>query len=147
MEKYTVTLQEHNGEVVLPIPEEVMAELGLKSGDTLGFKLNDNGSIVMEKQKLFLVKEKVVHEVTYAVYATDAESAKARIENIQPNDPEVSQQCVSTGIDSVTEATEDEVVALGQAQCSSWDRDYIINILTIDRGEEIFPKEQTDDRV
>lgn len=55
MTTYTVTLEEDGDDVILPIPQEVMDQLGLKEGDTLKWTDNNDGSFTMTKQKTKLV--------------------------------------------------------------------------------------------
>ena len=47
-----VTLQEDptTGELILPLPEEVLEQLGLTIGDTLIWSVESNGSIILSKQ-------------------------------------------------------------------------------------------------
>jgi bifunctional DNA-binding transcriptional regulator/antitoxin component of YhaV-PrlF toxin-antitoxin module len=47
-----VTLQEDptTGELILPLPEEVLDQLGLDIGDTLIWSVESNGSIILSKQ-------------------------------------------------------------------------------------------------
>jgi antitoxin component of MazEF toxin-antitoxin module len=137
MEKIIVELQEHNGELVLPLPDNVMSEVGLEVGDTVEFSLREDDSVVLSKQKIFLVKERVIFENTYAVYAPDAEAAKEKVQNIEPTDAEISQRCVHTYVDEVFESSASEVVRIGQSEYPSWSPKWVIEKLTIGRGEEI----------
>lgn len=134
---YTVTLEERDGEIVMPIPDEIMEAGHLTLDDTLEFAVREDGSVLMSKQNLYLVKEHVIHEITYAVYAADIEGAKAKVENIAPHQPELSQRCVETAVIHVSKTTEAEVVELGQAEYATWSSDYILGKLTVGRGESI----------
>ena len=50
---YIVTLETdpETGDLVLPLPEKLMEETGWKTGDTLGWKDNGDGTFSMTKQK------------------------------------------------------------------------------------------------
>jgi hypothetical protein len=50
---YLVTLEEdpETGDLVLPLPEKLMEETGWKTGDTLDWKDNGDGTFSMTKQK------------------------------------------------------------------------------------------------
>jgi antitoxin component of MazEF toxin-antitoxin module len=46
LETYTVTLEEdESGDLIMPIPDEIMEAMGLKIGDELSFEMNDDGSV------------------------------------------------------------------------------------------------------
>lgn len=49
---YSVTLEDANdgsGDLILPLPDELLAEVGWKTNDTLSFDVDGNGHIVMNK--------------------------------------------------------------------------------------------------
>ena len=50
---YLVTLEEdpETGDLILPLPEKLMEETGWKTGDTLDWKDNGDGTFSMTKQK------------------------------------------------------------------------------------------------
>ena len=50
---YLVTLEEDSetGDLILPLPEKLMEETGWKTGDTLDWKDNGDGTFSMTKQK------------------------------------------------------------------------------------------------
>ena len=49
MNPHTVTLVEDGDDLILPIPDEIMKDLGLEIGDTLDFKDNKDGTFTMKK--------------------------------------------------------------------------------------------------
>jgi hypothetical protein len=51
MSTYTVTLQEdeETGDLILPIPQELLDEMGWKEGTVLDFIDNGNGSFSLKK--------------------------------------------------------------------------------------------------
>ena len=47
---YTVTLEEENDDLVLPIPEDILKKLGWEEDDELEWDINeDNNSIILRK--------------------------------------------------------------------------------------------------
>lgn len=46
---YTATIIEEDGELVLPIPEELLGELGWVPGDTLVWTDNEDGTFSIRK--------------------------------------------------------------------------------------------------
>jgi len=47
---YTVTLEEENDDLVLPIPEDILKKLGWEENDELEWDINeDNNSIILRK--------------------------------------------------------------------------------------------------
>ena len=47
---YTVTLEEENDDLVLPIPEDILKELGWEEDDELEWDINqDDNSIILRK--------------------------------------------------------------------------------------------------
>jgi len=52
MSQWTVTLEDAedgSGDLMLPIPDEIMASLGLKIGDSLTWNTQPDGSVIMSK--------------------------------------------------------------------------------------------------
>ena len=47
---YTVTLEEENDDLLLPIPEDILKKLGWNEGDELEWDINEeNNSIILRK--------------------------------------------------------------------------------------------------
>jgi bifunctional DNA-binding transcriptional regulator/antitoxin component of YhaV-PrlF toxin-antitoxin module len=44
-----ITHEDENGDLVLPIPPELLNRLGWKEGDTLDFKLDEKGRWILQK--------------------------------------------------------------------------------------------------
>lgn len=44
-----VTLIQDGEDVILPLPQDIVDELGLKEGDCLEWDVRDNGSVVLRK--------------------------------------------------------------------------------------------------
>jgi bifunctional DNA-binding transcriptional regulator/antitoxin component of YhaV-PrlF toxin-antitoxin module len=51
MTQWTITLEEdpETGEIILPLPEDLLEQAGWKEGDTLEWKDNGDGSYILEK--------------------------------------------------------------------------------------------------
>ena len=50
MKTWTIELQEDGDELILPLPEELLADVGWKSGDTIEWIDNKDGSWTMKKK-------------------------------------------------------------------------------------------------
>lgn len=63
MSKHTVTLEEdENGDLVLPLSDEVLKEVGWKEGDNLNWKDNNDGSFTLTKENEGIETEWVLVE-------------------------------------------------------------------------------------
>ena len=51
LHSYTITLDEdpETGDLILPLPDEVLARAGWAEGDTLNWLVQDDGSIIVSK--------------------------------------------------------------------------------------------------
>ncbi len=50
--RYEVITQEDpdTGDLIIPIPEPILKQLGLKEGDDLEIKINDDGTLFLQKK-------------------------------------------------------------------------------------------------
>jgi hypothetical protein len=50
--RYEVITQEdpETGDLIIPIPEPILKQMGLKEGDDLEIKINDDGTIFLQKK-------------------------------------------------------------------------------------------------
>ena len=56
MNKYSVNIeQDETGELLLPLPEQLLAKLGWEAGDTLKWDVQKDGSILLSKVETELV--------------------------------------------------------------------------------------------
>ena len=63
MSKYTIKLEEdENGELILPLSDELLKEVGWKEGDTLEWKDNEDGSFGLTKKNEAIETEWVLVE-------------------------------------------------------------------------------------
>ena len=72
MNTYTVTIEvDENGELILPIPEEVLSELRWKAGDSITWTDNGDGSFTMTKTPIktewVMVESVTSHRSRYMV--------------------------------------------------------------------------------
>jgi len=44
-----ITFEDENGDLILPIPPELLKRLGWKEGDTLDFNLDEKGRWILKK--------------------------------------------------------------------------------------------------
>lgn len=50
MRKWTAYVEQDGDELVLPLPDDLMAELNWKIGDVLIWKVNDDGTVTLTKK-------------------------------------------------------------------------------------------------
>ena len=50
MKKWTAYVEQDGEDLVLPLPDDLLGELGWKTGDTLIWDLREDGSIVLTKK-------------------------------------------------------------------------------------------------
>lgn len=49
--KWTAYVQQDGGDLVVPIPDELLREIGWMPGDILQWNIQENGSIIISKKK------------------------------------------------------------------------------------------------
>lgn len=47
---WTAYVQQEGDDLLLPLPDELLAELGWKQGDVLVWSVNDNGTVTLTKK-------------------------------------------------------------------------------------------------
>lgn len=47
---WTAYVQQDGDDLILPLPDELLAEMGWKEGDVLVWDIQDNGSVVLRKK-------------------------------------------------------------------------------------------------
>ena len=54
MTRWTVTVEEdtETGDLILPFPPEMLAEANLKEGDVIVWKMQEDGSCILEKKSV-----------------------------------------------------------------------------------------------
>jgi hypothetical protein len=127
-----VTLEEDGeGNLVLPISNEMMAELGWKIGDNINWNDNKDGTWTMTKKQeteteLVLVECVSTYRMRYVVEVPKGNTIWA-LDTITMNEAdEFSQEHIGEQIVSHRVVSEDEVIALCDVDnhyCSSWTRE------------------------
>jgi len=132
MESVIVTLEEDaNGDLILPIPDSIMDAANLQIGDTLVFKNQEDGSVIMEKKKKYFAVETIsIFKMTYIVEEDNEEYAKDVV--TCQHAPEFSQLHLDEIITSSREVDEDEVIRLCDKEndyLQSWSREQKLNLI------------------
>lgn len=125
-----VTLEEDkDGNLVLPISDEMMAELGWMIGDTIKWNDNKDGTWTMtKKQKTELVLVECVSTFRTR-YMVEVPKGKAEwaLDTVTMNEAEeFSQEHIGEQIVSHRVVSEDEVIAICDVDndyCSTWTRE------------------------
>ena len=127
-----VTLEEDSeGNLVLPISNEMMAELGWKIGDNINWNDNKDGTWTMTKKQeteteLVLVECVSTFRMRYVVEVPKGNTVWS-LDTVTMNEAdEFSQEHIGEQIVSHRVVSEDEVIALCDVDnhyCSSWTRE------------------------
>ena len=125
-----VTFEEDkDGNLVLPISDEMMEELGWKIGDTINWTDNKDGSWTMSKKpetELVLVECVSTFRMRYMVEVPKGQAEWA-LDTVTMNEAdEFSQEHIGEQIMSHRVLSEDEVIALCDVDnnyCSTWTRE------------------------
>ena len=125
-----VTLEEDkDGNLVLPISDEMMAELGWMIGDTIKWNDNKDGTWTMTKKQeteLVLVECVSTFRMRYMVEVPKGKAEWA-LDTVTMNEAEeFSQEHISEQIVSHRVVSEDEVIAICDVDnhyCSTWTRE------------------------
>jgi len=64
MNQWTVTIEEdpETGDLLLPLPEQVLEALSVKEGDSLNWDVQEDGSIILSKQEKELVLVECINQ-------------------------------------------------------------------------------------
>jgi hypothetical protein len=138
-----VTLEEDkDGNLVLPISDEMMEELGWKIGDTINWTDNKDGSWTMSKKpetELVLVECVSTFRMRYMVEVPKGQAEWA-LDTVTMNEAdEFSQEHIGEQIMSHRVLSEDEVIALCDVDnnyCSTWPREKKLETFVTEWKEE-----------
>ena len=129
--KQVVTIQEdENGELILPLGDDVCEELGWKIGDTLDWKDNGDGSWTITKKEketeLVLVECVSTFRMRYMVEVPKGKSEWA-LDTVTMNEAkEFSQEYIGENIVSYRVVDKNEALSICDVDndyCSSWTKD------------------------
>lgn len=142
-----VTLEDDgNGNLILPLSDELIAEVGWKIGDTIRFIDNKDGTWTMTNKietELVLVEAISTYRMRYMVEVPKGKSEWALDTVTMEEAAEFSQLHLGEQIISRRVMTEDEVVALcdvDNSYCSTWDREKKLDVFVTkwkDEDEQI----------
>ena len=130
---YLVTLEEdpETGDLILPLPEKLMEETGWKTGDTLDWKDNGDGTFSMTKQKTEETEWVLVEAISQfrERYMVEVPKGKAEwaLDTVTLNQAqEFSQEHLGEVIVSHRVVSFDEALELCDKDnhyCKAWDTD------------------------
>ena len=153
MKSWIVNLEEdENGELILPLSDEILNEAGWKTGDNLDWKDLGNGSWSLSKvekveKELVLVEAISTFRMRYVVEVPKGKKEWA-LDTVSCNDAEeLSQEHIGEQIVSHRVIDKDEYLRIfheDNEYLSSWDEEYKFNrfITKIDKDGKI---EKTED--
>lgn len=137
-----VTLEEDkDGNLVLPISDEMMAELGWMIGDTIKWNDNEDGTWTMSKRETELVLVECVSTFRMR-YMVEVPKGKAEwaLDTVTMNEAEeFSQEHLGEQIVSHRVVTEDEAITLCDVDnhyCSTWTREKKLETFVTEWKEE-----------
>ena len=115
-----VDYDEATGDYVVPLPEDMCAELGWKTDDTLNWEVKDGAIYLSKKEpkKYFLVECVSTFRMRYVVETKEAEWAGDTV--VMQEAKEFSQKHIGEDIVSIREVTEQEIVDICDV-----DNDYV----------------------
>ena len=137
-----VTLEEdEDGNLVLPLSDEMMAELGWKIGDTINWNDNEDGTWTMSKLETELVLVECVSTFRMR-YMVEVPKGKAEwaLDTVTMNEAEeFSQEHLGEQIVSHRVVSEDEAITLCDVDnhyCSTWTREKKLETFVTEWKEE-----------
>ena len=137
--KYSVTLEEdENGELILPIPEQLLKEMNWKTGDTLKFNDNKDGSFSLTKveaeTKLVLVETISTFKMTYVIEQPKNSPNDWALDTVTMDEAiEVSQKHINNDIISHRVISKEEYMEIFDQDndyLRSWDETQKLNLIT-----------------
>ena len=143
---YTVKLEvdPKTGDLVLPLPEKLMEEVGWQTGDTIDWKDNGDGSFSMTKKETetewVLVEAISQFRERYMVEVPKGKSVYALDTVAMQEAKEFSQEHLGEVIVSHRVVTFDEALELCDKDndyCKSWNEEQKINAFFTKDGEKV----------
>lgn len=132
---YTATVEEdENGDAIIPLPPDMLEELGWKEGDTIDWKDNGDGSYSIvkletpeeEKTEWVLVETVSMFRIRYMVEVPKGKDEYALDSVVTHEAKEFSQHHLDEIITSHRVVTEEEALEIFDKDndyCKSWDKE------------------------
>ena len=141
---YVVTLEEdpETGDLVMPLPDELLEEVGWKTGDTLNWKDNGDGTFTLEKPKTEWVLVEAVSQFRER-YMVEVPIGKAEwaLDTVTMNEAkEFSQEHLGEVITSHRVVSFEEAIELCDIDndyCKSWNTEQKVNAFFTKEGEKV----------
>lgn len=146
MSKHTVTLEEdENGDLVLPLSDEVLKEVGWKEGDNLNWKDNNDGSFTLTKNEGIETEWVLVETISqfrqrYVVEVPKGKSEYALDTVTMDEAKEFSQKHLGETIVSHRIVSEEEAISICDVDndyCREWTSEKKTELFFTKAGEEV----------
>jgi hypothetical protein len=144
MKSYTAVVIEENGEYIVPLPQELLDEVGWHEGDTIDWR-EENGSFVLTKKEeteWVMVETVQLFRHRYMVEVPKGKSEYALDTVTCGEAKEFSQQHLDEVISSHRVVTMDEALEIFDKDndyCKSWDKETKIKNMFTKIGEKYDP--------
>jgi hypothetical protein len=144
MKSYTATVIEENGEYIVPLPQELLDEVGWKEGDTLDWR-EENGAYILTKKEeteWVMVETVQMFRHRYCIEVPKGKSEYALDTVTCGEAKEFSQKHLDEVISSHRVVTLDEALEIFDVDndyCKSWDKDLKIKNMFTKIGEKYDP--------
>jgi hypothetical protein len=141
---YIVTLEKdpETGDLILPLPAKLLEETGWKTGDTLDWKDNGDGSFSMTKKETEWVLVEAISQFRER-YMVEVPKGKAEwaLDTVSMNEAkEFSQEHLGEVIVSHRVVTYDEAIKMCDEDndyCKSWSDDKKVDAFFTKEGEKV----------
>ena len=134
----TLIQDEQTGEVILPLPEELLDELDWVEGDLLNLQVNEDGALTLTRSdevatELVLIETISTFHHKYVVRAPVGHWKAADLAkqlNLIDNANELSQNHVAEVVLSQRTISKQEFLDMANEQYPSWSEDQQLRVLT-----------------
>lgn len=149
---YTAEVIEENGECILPLPEDMLKEVGWKEGDVLKWDVRPDGTYVLSKMQdgmdLYLVETLSSFKIRYLVQVPKGKPADWALDTVAMEQAhEFSQKHINESILSSKKITEEEMMSMHREDNSylkGWDAKEVYKafVTTIEESGDIVQKDE-----
>jgi len=142
--QYTITIEEDpmTGDLLLPLSDEILENVGWKIGDTIDWKDNHNGSFTLSKvDKVWVMVDTVfTYRMRYCVQAPSSKPEYALDDVTMETAKEFSQLAVGEQIVSHRVVSEAEALAICDVDndyCKDWTSEKKIEVFFTKEGKKV----------